>query len=83
MADQAGLNVIWLKIPEDTFSRDVAQMILEMNYNEITHAQGINKKSRILLSLHVRSNYGRLQLDESTIYQNVKKMKVWFLRLLK
>ena len=28
VAEQAGLNLTWLKIPEDTFSRDVAQMML-------------------------------------------------------
>ena len=26
VAEQAGLNLTWLKIPEDTFSRDVAQI---------------------------------------------------------
>ena len=28
VAEQAGLNLTWSKIPEDTFSRDVAQMML-------------------------------------------------------
>ena len=27
VAEQAGLNLIWLKIPEDTFSHDVAHII--------------------------------------------------------
>ena len=28
VAEQAGLNLSWSKIPKDTFSRDVAQMLL-------------------------------------------------------
>ena len=34
VAEQAGLNVTWLKIPEDTFSLDVAhlEMLLAMNH---------------------------------------------------
>ena len=28
VAEQAGLNVTWSKIPEDTFSHDVAQILL-------------------------------------------------------
>ena len=27
VAEQAGLNVTWLKIPEDMFSRNVAQIV--------------------------------------------------------
>ena len=27
VAEQAGLNVTWSKIPEDTFSRDVAHLV--------------------------------------------------------
>ena len=34
VAEQAGLNVTWLIIPEDTFSRDVAPLILQSCQNE-------------------------------------------------
>ena len=31
VAEQAGLNLTWSKIPEDTFSRDVAQLITALD----------------------------------------------------
>ena len=31
MAEQAGLNLTWSKISEDTFSRDVAQVMLKIS----------------------------------------------------
>ena len=34
VAEQAGLNHTWSKIPEDTFSRDVAQMISMLTVTE-------------------------------------------------
>ena len=35
VAEQAGLNLTWSKIPEDTFSRDAAQLELQMVGNPI------------------------------------------------
>ena len=45
MAEQAGLNVTWSKIPEDTFSRDVAHIISILSYK--------NKTLKMTRSLHV------------------------------
>ena len=36
VAEQAGLNLTWSKISEDTFSLDVAQ-IISVRINEILH----------------------------------------------
>ena len=33
VAEQAGLNLTWLKIPEDTFSRDVAHVVSSIPAN--------------------------------------------------
>ena len=40
VAEQAGLNVTWSKIHEDTFSRDVAQMILLLSLSGIETLAG-------------------------------------------
>ena len=34
VAEEAGLNLTWSKIHEDTFSRDVAHIVLEENSNK-------------------------------------------------
>ena len=59
VAEQAGLNLTWSKISEDTFSRDVAQLCIYIQSRSST----IGRETKIAVSLCVekRGNPTRVQ----------------------